>query len=302
MTIFKCKRFKRGFIVETWAKSYSTNLHKIFDQDVVLKVHSTYKNTVNFLFQNRLFSIHHREVPLTPMAIILDLNQTEFNNLLSNPEMIEIRNRDLIIDNLKIRFHNSNQVSLDLLKNHNSKKIDAEALKNFYLSLFDYLASLSRHSDFFSVTFSGSNLENYYLAKISSLIKEKDPLIIGKRLTDLIGLGRGLTPAGDDVVCGILATFGFLDQQLDTSKVSKIIEQLKSAIDEPNITNDVSREFLNYALEGYHSLLVSNLYDAVATKQNIEPVLENISNQGFSSGIDFLTGMYIGHLIGGNLK
>jgi hypothetical protein len=48
--------------------------------------------------------------------------------------------------------------------------------------------------------------------------------------------------------------------------------------------------------------MISSLYKALAKNQEIDPILEKISNQGFSSGIDFLTGMYIGYLTGGNLK
>jgi len=65
--------------VETIAKYYPSNLIDIFKNNRVLKVHSTYKNTINFSFENKIFSIHHREVPLNPMSIILDLDQKDFD-------------------------------------------------------------------------------------------------------------------------------------------------------------------------------------------------------------------------------
>lgn len=288
--------------MEAIVKCYSSNIKRLFEVQAVLKVHSTYKNTINIAFDNRVFSIHHREIPLTPMSIILDLDQNQFNHLIGETNKVEIKDKKLIINNFTVKVDEADQINLSLEENHVAGRLDQNSLKKFYSHLFDYLAALSRHSDFFSPTFSGEDLNDYFLSKIVKLIKEKDPNKIGRKMIDLIGLGKGLTPSGDDVVCGILASLGFMGDQINKTKFKNITKNLKNALDDPNITNVISREFIIYALDGYHSELIKKLYQAIANQKNVEQILETISNQGFSSGIDFLTGMYIGHLIGGNLK
>jgi hypothetical protein len=125
---------------------------------------------------------------------------------------------------------------------------------------------------------------------------------IAAKIADLIGLGKGLTPAGDDIICGVLASFDFIGSNLNLNKVRIIKDMIRNKILIHNSTNDLSREFIKYALDGHHSIMISRLYQALVKDQEIDTILEKISNQGFSSGIDFLTGMYIGYLIGGNIK
>jgi hypothetical protein len=287
--------------VETIAKYYPRNLNNIFKNNRVLKVHSTYKNTINFSFENKIFSIHHREVPLNPMSIILDLDQKDFDNLVSNIESLEIKDNKFLINKKIVSFKSEAEYSCDLGSLVQSLKITQDQIQEFYRKLFDFLITLSRQSDYFSAIFE-NEIKNYYNTKIIELIKDRQIKNIAAKIADLIGLGKGLTPAGDDIICGVLASFDFIGSNLNLNKVRIIKDMIRNKILIHNSTNDLSREFIKYALDGHHSIMISRLYQALVKNQEIDTILEKISNQGFSSGIDFLTGMYIGYLIGGNIK
>jgi hypothetical protein len=287
--------------VETIAKYYPSNLINIFKNNRVLKVHSTYKNTINFSFENKIFSIHHREVPLNPMSIILDLDQKDFDNLVSNIESLEIKDNKFLINKKIVSFKSEAEYSCDLGSLVQSLKITQDQVQEFYRKLFDFLITLSRQSDYFSAIFE-NEIKNYYNTKIIELIKDRQIKNIAAKIADLIGLGKGLTPAGDDIICGVLASFDFIGSNLNLNKVRIIKDMIRNKILIHNSTNDLSREFIKYALDGHHSIMISRLYQALVKNQEIDTILEKISNQGFSSGIDFLTGMYIGYLIGGNIK
>lgn len=287
--------------METIAKYYPSNLINIFKNNRVLKVHSTYKNTINFSFENKIFSIHHREVPLNPMSIILDLDQKDFDNLVSNIESLEIKDNKFLINKQIVSFKSEAEYSCDLGSLVQSLKITQDQIQEFYRKLFDFLITLSRQSDYFSAIFE-NEIKNYYNTKIIELIKDRQIKNIAAKIADLIGLGKGLTPAGDDIICGVLASFDFIGSNLNLNKVRIIKDMIRNKILIHNSTNDLSREFIKYALDGHHSIMISRLYQALVKNQEIDTILEKISNQGFSSGIDFLTGMYIGYLIGGNIK
>ena len=287
--------------METIAKYYPSNLINIFKNNRVLKVHSTYQSTINFSFDKKIFSIHHREVPLNPMSIILDLDRVEFEKQFSNIESLEIKDNKIFINKQIVSFKSEAEQSCDLSALTQALKVNKEQIQQFYKKLIDFLITLSRQSDYFSAVV-GDEIKNYYNNKIRQLIKERKIKNFALKLTDLIGLGKGLTPAGDDIICGFLASLDFIGYELNLEKVRIIKDAIRNKILVKNSTNDLSKEFINYALKGHHSIMISSLYKALAKNQEIDPILEKISNQGFSSGIDFLTGMYIGYLTGGNLK
>lgn len=287
--------------METIAKYYPSNLINIFKNNRVLKVHSTYQSTINFSFDKKIFSIHHREVPLNPMSIILDLDRVEFEKQFSNIESLEIKDNKIFINKQIVSFKSEAEQSCDLSALTQALKVNKEQIQQFYKKLIDFLITLSRQSDYFSAVV-GDEIKNYYNNKIRQLIKERKIKNFALKLTDLIGLGKGLTPAGDDIICGFLASLDFIGYELNLEKVRIIKDAIRNKILVKNSTNDLSKEFINYALKGHHSIMISSLYKALAKNQEIDTILEKISNQGFSSGIDFLTGMYIGYLTGGNLK
>ncbi len=103
----------------------------------------------------------------------------------------------------------------------------------------------------------------------------------------LIGLGEGLTPAGDDCVVGALAVLrrarpAFLARRPDL--------RTQLAADARRATTDVGREFLLHALDGAFSEPMIALVMATSEAKAREAIRRLLS-VGHTSGADALVGM-----------
>ncbi len=102
----------------------------------------------------------------------------------------------------------------------------------------------------------------------------------------LIGLGSGLTPAGDDALVGMLASLKGSDHFIRLAKIIK--GSLKK-------TNWVSQGYLECAAIGEFGIEVANFIRACEHKNNLELSIKAISQVGHSSGTFFMLG-FIGGL------
>ena len=102
-------------------------------------------------------------------------------------------------------------------------------------------------------------------------------------LSSLIGLGIGLTPSGDDFLCGVLA--GLILRNCTSHPFSLALQQqLTTRLPD---TNDISQAFLNCALQGQYSEAVCSLGHAAEEAQ----LSAAFSAIGHSSGMDTLCGI-----------
>ena len=106
-------------------------------------------------------------------------------------------------------------------------------------------------------------------------------------LVRLTGLGIGLTPSGDDFLCGALA--GLI--LMDTWETAFAVSLRRAVHTHLHDTNDISRAFLACALELQFSLPVVSLGKPSGAVTSRE-ILASFSKIGHSSGIDTLCGIY----------
>lgn len=110
----------------------------------------------------------------------------------------------------------------------------------------------------------------------------------------MIGLGPGVTPAGDDFLIGFLAglwsTSGKDQRQLSfTHAFGNRLMEIAGQ------TNLISRTYLYHAVQGQFSSSLSNLAEAIALgSENIPAISEAAMRVGHSSGMDSVTGLLIG--------
>lgn len=102
-------------------------------------------------------------------------------------------------------------------------------------------------------------------------------------LTHLLGLGTGLTPSGDDFLCGVLAGLSLAGKSRHPFTgylKSEIAGRLSDTI-------DISAAFLSCALEDQFSLQVKSLLSLPSS----EALLSSFQEIGHSSGTDTLCGI-----------
>lgn len=115
-------------------------------------------------------------------------------------------------------------------------------------------------------------------------------------LTQLIGLGTGLTPCGDDFLVGYLAGLwctvrDIIERRQFVSKLGQAVIHLSGR------TNDISRTYLHHATYGQVSSRVDTLARAISKPERLGHLLviaESAMESGHTSGMDAVTGLLLG--------
>lgn len=128
-----------------------------------------------------------------------------------------------------------------------------------------------------------------FLQETAALSSQKEYAKAAAVLARLIGLGRGLTPAGDDFLCGVLACF-ILAGKTDCPLFFALKKEIQLNL---NRTNDLSAAFLCCAVSGHFSESVT-LLPACKSPEEITSLFRKI---GHSSGMDTLCGIYYGTVL-----
>lgn len=110
---------------------------------------------------------------------------------------------------------------------------------------------------------------------------------------EMIGLGPGVTPSGDDILLGFLAGLWSTAGE-DQKKLSFIRSFGNMIMRLADRTSEISRTYLHHATRGQFSSSLSNLAQAIAAGEDIKSTAESALRVGHSSGADSVTGLLIG--------
>ncbi|MEW1954914.1 DUF2877 domain-containing protein [Terrabacter sp. NPDC080008] len=117
-----------------------------------------------------------------------------------------------------------------------------------------------------------------------------DPVEPGVR--GLVGVGRGLTPSGDDALCGVLLTLGAMDDAVARRALRALRDAVRQALP---ATTSLSAALLVAAGMGYAvpdvARLVSLAVAGSAPLYDRDHLLDRVLSIGHSSGRDLLSGV-----------
>lgn len=136
-------------------------------------------------------------------------------------------------------------------------------------------------------------LQRSLLDHIESGTPESD--LVGAA-SELIGLGPGLTPSGDDFLVGVMATLarggggGGAALRAALEAISWAVAQRE------HTTSDVSRHYLRLATSGHFGQSLTELLDAFTWSSSVEQerCIRQLLAIGSSSGADTLAGIALG--------
>lgn len=107
----------------------------------------------------------------------------------------------------------------------------------------------------------------------------------------LIGAGPGLTPSGDDMLCGLMAAFNATgdSRQNDVHHAIRMHE---------HATCTTSRDYLDQACRGWWTSSLLKLFEEIdgfsADTSGVRLAINRLAQRGHSSGIDLATGLITG--------
>lgn len=126
-------------------------------------------------------------------------------------------------------------------------------------------------------------------------VRRRNPELAERAAARLIGLGTGLTPAGDDFLCGILAALWCASRENDPDRrfVMGWGRALSARLE---ATTAISATFLECAIAGSFAGAVSTLAEALAGARvtAARAALDRLCTRGHSSGMDTATGLLFG--------
>lgn len=269
--------------MEGHIKEMSAYAAGILKEYTVGKVHSVYGKTINLSVGEELLALQASGSPLSPLSLITDMQEKAFKTLgIENSDPVFIS--DSWIQVGKMRFFMENAALAELCPDRPlpQKRLGA---------LADSLAELvcrEQNSILGRAMYQEQETELLVSAARNHLVCAEKEAGRGnweeaaKELCSLVGLGIGLTPGGDDFLCGVLAGI-----ELGNGKEHPFSGVLHAEIGQSLYrTNEISRAFLKCALKGQYGRIAQMFY-----KNGAEEIFTEAKRIGHSSGVDTLCGV-----------
>ena len=251
-------------------------------------VHSVYRKTINLSFDGTLVALQTAGSPLSPISLITTLAGQEMSHLPVSAGLPVSLTADTIhLAETAFCLDAAETVDTRLMPVPESRLPSLTAqirsiLKHSTKGGFRNILFPTEHS-----TQLGEQLVLVAAENHMNLCSQELCLFhyttAAHSLSSLIGLGIGLTPSGDDFLCGVLAGL-ILRNGTDHPFSAALQEQITQKLPD---TNDISRAFLHCALQGQFSEAICSLRHASDAAQ----LSAAFSAIGHSSGMDTLCGI-----------
>lgn len=112
----------------------------------------------------------------------------------------------------------------------------------------------------------------------------------------LMGLGPGLTPSGDDMLAGLLTALRHLGAAAGIERAVWLADWLAAtvAFDAPTRTTPISATLLHCAAKGQSCAEAGAVLRGIAGLQSLEPAVQRLLRLGHTSGADLTWGIRAG--------
>ncbi len=249
-------------------------------------IHSVYRKTANIRLGETLLSLQTRGTPSSPLTLETELTGKEFAALeLKRGMEVSFSENGFYLNG---EYYDLNFVEL----------WDAD-LQRTGLVMADQVAQCLRlaagQGGFADLALPGGQRwrasscaceAEEILNRSEELLHSGDHAATAQTLSELVGLGEGLTPSGDDFLCGLLAATWMGRDAKGGDLRTLLDEALRGKLNE---TNDISAAFLDCALRGQFSRPVTEL-----SRMSPSMAAASFRAIGHSSGVDTLNGILYG--------
>ena len=261
-------------------------------------VHSVFRQVVNITSGDDLFSIHETDF-MTPMSIRIRCG-CEFD-----PEKWFYRGQTAVF------FPKGIQLGNELIESSSPQVWDPLLVPNAVLrgnrlweigdELTDLIAQNRDRGGFRDSVLPHKaepahsdpvvRLFVQQIAQVNALLQENKVEQAARSAAGLLGLGPGLTPSGDDFLCGLLAILtGEAASPEGARFKSCLADDLMKHLHK---TTEISAAYLKHAVRSEFSEPIHRFFGARNGDER-RRAAEEILDFGHSSGLDVLSGIYMG--------
>lgn len=260
-------------------------------------VHSTFNRTLNIQCLDRgdLYTLACKEIDNAPNTLVIDLEHFEETDIMVN---------DIVCsDRSVLSIANKMSITMDGIKKWNCElpkyPSEANVLEMNVATMKQYI-ELHGNNSRIERAFKSDDPFEYEMSK---MLNERTQLLVlelqNKRMStaithaaSLIGLGPGLTPAGDDFLVGLFTVFNIENNRYFSYKsfCEEVVLQAKT------LTNDISYMALAKAAVGQVRESLSDLMVALfrGSEEELILSLRRVLAIGSTSGTDIALGIVAG--------
>lgn len=247
-------------------------------------VHSVYRKTINLSFGDYILALQPQDSPLSPLSLLLPLTESEMKKLPLH-EGMEVCVKGQTLDLGYLFSFGSSPIYDTELCHALEPSARSVLMENIQSVMADIsvggmtLLFQKRRADLPLIFYAAQKL----LEQCRKDYRSREKKQAAQGLSRLLGLGIGLTPSGDDFLCGALAGL-ILTGHEHTAFARELRECIRQNLED---TVDISAAFLSCALEGQFSTAVIGL-QTLPTQKELRQAFGEI---GHSSGFDTLCGV-----------
>ncbi len=238
------------------------------------RVHSVYRSTVNFTLDGKLFSLQDSLAECSPISFVA-----------AQPALPPCKvGQRAVWDGHRL------QIGTSVFDAGSAKRFSGRLPAARRLSLPQELR-LPASPTLFGGSCASDTEARQLCSRTAQALLRGDWLAAAEAACGMLGLGCGLTPSGDDWLCGLLALLHFAAVRVDTAAfLSALCSRLSVRLHE---TNDVSARFLEAACAGSFSAPLCALFCAWnnADADAFDCAVLRLLRLGHSSGADTLEGI-----------
>jgi hypothetical protein len=254
-------------------------------------VHSVYRKTINLLLGGQLLAIQAAGSPLSPLSLLASLSEEQLGALpISAGQRVVCGVSDQILC-----IHAAAPVCFSWKNAARHSTVPQAVPSRETLSLLARtirtVLTQSDRNGFSLIVQNDPAAEDSLIFSAAKrfLLQAQQAFRAGQyadsaeALGQVVGLGIGLTPSGDDFLCGVLAglhLLGCTEEPFGRQLRQTVTQQLSR-------TNDISAAFLTCACRGQFSQAVCRLSDGLTPTE----MAHLFSAIGHSSGMDTLCGV-----------
>ena len=263
----------------------------------IWKVHSVYRRTVNIRVENRILAFHPETIGLTPLSLQIPLSEAAFEEFSQRAEKtgyvfwkegcVSVGTRTW--DTGELDTWNA-KIPIQLKRKETGLlQEEIEQFLSFYGKQYGGMADSAVNTTFQPE----DDLITRTLRELTKRILDhglNDVEKMTEAAAEMIGLGVGLTPSGDDFLTGMMLAFHLISDG-DLIGRSCFFQKIQPYFEK---TNEISRQYLECAHMGEGSAVWQELFQSVNDRKKIKENLKCVQQIGHSSGMDTLNGVAVG--------
>jgi hypothetical protein len=247
-------------------------------------VHSIFKKSINFSNGDSFFTVTNSEVPISPLNI--SLIDSDIRGRFDTKSVFNLVYPFLISENVEIAFKTLETVDTKL------DSFSVPSIDSFREFKKDAI-KLTEGKDGIIKLYHTASSDDVLLERLRERvdtirisIEYNDATLFEFELQKLLGLGKGLTPSGDDFIYGLYATLRTFNLKL------VFRERIEHLIDEgKNRIGDISLNILKSLRDGHVYIPLKLLFRSLNSNKDCREHIKNLIDYGSTSGSDILAGV-----------